>query len=72
MTFYVKVIGTVLARQGLSCDPRVIEALMRVKYGTLDHLSLDTFAAEARSAHAVAQELSQEERDALVASYGLS
>lgn len=35
-----------------ACDPRHVEAWMRLEFGTLDHLSRDRFRREARMAEA--------------------
>jgi hypothetical protein len=36
-----------------NCDPRPVEAVMRLDFGTLDHLGTERFAHEARLAAAV-------------------
>lgn len=52
-------------------DVRVIEAWMRLKFGTLDHLDPEEFRREAREAAVVADMATSTENDALVRSFGL-
>lgn len=52
------------------CDPRHVEAFMRLEYGTLDHLDRAKFAREARTAALCTRE-DPETAEMLARSYGL-
>lgn len=52
-------------------DPRHVEAFMRLEHPTLDHLSRDRFAGEARIAALCVREVGTDEAEALAASFGL-
>jgi hypothetical protein len=52
-------------------NPAGVEAVMRLEYGTLDHLPRETFAAEAKIAAAMEREEPGALRQ-LAASYGLA
>lgn len=60
-----------LIRQSVpDCDPRHVEAYMRLEFSTLDHLSRDRFRDEAATAaECVRADLAQAE--SLARSYGL-
>lgn len=59
-----------IIREFTDADPRLVEASMRVQYGTLDHLSRDVFRAEAELAEAmIAHDPDAMER--VARSYGL-
>lgn len=69
MSFYQREI----AESGLSgkCDPRHIEAWMRVEHSTLDHLTRGEFLKEIRFAAECINECGVEESEGLAQSYGL-
>lgn len=52
-------------------DPRHIEAYMRLEYGTLDHLDIDTFKREVEIASACIQQAGIDASEDLARSYGL-
>lgn len=52
-------------------DPRHVEAYMRLEYGTLDHLSPERFASEARTAASCVVMGGTDEAESLAVSYGL-
>jgi hypothetical protein len=54
-----------------SYDPRHVEAWMRLKYGTLDHLTGAQFESEVCIANACIAEAGETESEALAVSYGL-
>jgi hypothetical protein len=69
---YQELIKTHLDRLGHpEIDPRHIEAFMRLQYGTLDHLSRQTFAAEAKLGVECIQEGGLEMAEQCAQSYGL-
>lgn len=52
-------------------DPRHVVAWMRLQYGTLDHLDLDTFRRETRIGVGCTDKVGTEEAEDLALTYGL-
>lgn len=52
-------------------DPRQIEAMMRVEYGTLDHLTADRFAHEVEIARQCVDEAGPDMAERIAKSFGL-
>lgn len=70
---YQSIIRAELARQGLvgKYDPRHIEAYMRVRYSTLDHLPASQFRQEISLCCKCVDDGGQEYAERLAQSYGL-
>jgi hypothetical protein len=67
--FYQKLIAELLADP--TYDPRHIEALMRLQYGTLDHLTRDQFRADIKLCTARIDAMGREAAERTAKSYGL-
>lgn len=73
MSLYTRVITEQLSKLSVPdwAEPRHVEAYMRCKYSTLDHLDRKTFNREVKLAARGLHDLGQEQADALALSYGL-
>lgn len=67
MSFYAESIAAIIP----DVEPRIVEAWMRSKYRTLDHLSAAEFRSEAREAASIARLTDAATNDAVAESYGL-
>lgn len=67
--FYQDLIRTLL--KGRDYDPRHIEALMRLEYSTLDHLSREAFDREIKICTKVIDKIGKDEAEETAKSYGL-
>lgn len=54
-----------------ACDPRHVEAFMRLEYGTLDHLSREAFTRQVRIAEGCILEAGTRAAEDLCRSYGM-
>ena len=73
VSFYQETIRNELARMGYigKYDPRHIEAFMRLQYGCLDHLSIETFRDEIRIGIGCIEEGGLETAESCAQSFGL-
>jgi hypothetical protein len=73
MSLYTRIITEQLSKLSVPdwAEPRHVEAYMRCKYSTLDHLDRKTFNREVKLAAQGLQDLGQDQADALAESYGL-
>lgn len=67
--FYQKLIKELL--KGADYDPRHIEALMRLQYSTLDHLTRDDFRREVALCKMCIDEMGKVAAEQTAKSYGL-
>lgn len=66
---YQKLIADLL--NGADYDPRHVEALMRLQYGTLNHLSRQDFRSEIRLCKQVIDQMGKDSAERTAKSYGL-
>lgn len=72
MSHYAGIITSCLRRLGRSdVDARHVEGYVRLEYGTLGHLSADTFLRETRIAVACIDAAGVEQAERLAVSFGL-
>lgn len=70
MSLYKNLIETICKEKGIYIPARVVEASMRLEYGTLDHLSRNVFENETLLAAEMYND-DPDEMEALAKSFGL-